>query len=99
MTAKQQVAATIREQKRQQAEYAKNDKLYRDHEFGLWESGNFTKLPFESPEGLYSLDTPNGRYSVSLAKRQFQFEYDNDFEPKTPDWCPLNKEPITITKE
>lgn len=22
-----------------------------------------------------------------------------DYENKTPDWCPLNKEPITITKK
>ncbi len=24
---------------------------------------------------------------------------DKDYDPITPDWCPLNKEPITITKE
>ena len=68
------------------------------YEFGLWESGTFTKLPFEGPEGLYRLETEKGTYSVSLAKRQPPINTDEDCNPVTPEWCPLNQESITISK-
>lgn len=64
--------------------------------YGIWDNGNFIELPYQIvPDNLYQADG----YSVSFRTEPLEIKESKEFEPITPDWCPLNKEPITIIKQ
>lgn len=67
----------------------------RPVKYGIWNNGRFIELPYQiAPDNLYQADG----YSISLKTEPLEIKQDENFKPITPDWCPLNTEPITIIK-
>ena len=64
----------------------------------LYSSGRSVDLPFQLADGLYRNETDAGTYSVSVKTDNAEIKDDENQNPITPKWCPLNTEPITITK-
>ena len=55
-------------------------------------TGCMNCMMYHEQDGWFNCSHPNEKENLVL------IEYDNNFNPITPEWCPLNKEPITIEK-